>query len=69
MLNVRLLLPCLVDKFVLDRGEHDVASVRTVWLRGAVTELAIQRRVNAVAKLARGEECAIARSPSYVRHV
>ncbi|MCQ4189009.1 hypothetical protein [Methylocystis suflitae] len=46
----------LIDKVVLDRGEHDIASVRIVWRGGAVTELTIQRRVNAVAKLARGEE-------------
>jgi DNA invertase Pin-like site-specific DNA recombinase len=52
----KALLRCLVDKVVLDRGEHDVASVRIVWRGGAVTELAVQRRVNAVAKLARGEE-------------
>lgn len=52
----KALLRCLVDKVVLDRGEHDVASVRIVWRGGAVTELAIQRRVNAVKKLARGEE-------------
>lgn len=52
----KALLRCLVDKVVLDRGEHDVASIRIVWRGGAVTELAIQRRVNAVTKLARGEE-------------
>jgi DNA invertase Pin-like site-specific DNA recombinase len=52
----KALLRCLVDKVVLDRGERDVASVRIVWRGGAVTELAIPRRVNAVTKLARGEE-------------
>ncbi len=52
----KALLRCLVDKVVLDRGEHDVTSVRIVWRGGAVTELAIPRRVNAVTKLARGEE-------------
>jgi hypothetical protein len=46
----------LVDKVVLDRGEHDDASIRIVWRGGAVNELAIQRRVNPVTKLARGEE-------------
>ena len=56
MAQRKALLRCLVDKVVLDRGEHDVASVRIVWRGGAVTELAIQRRVNAVTKLARGEE-------------
>jgi hypothetical protein len=52
----KALLRCLVDKVVLDRGEHDVASVRIVWRGEAVTELEVQRRVNAVTKLARGEE-------------
>ena len=52
----KALLRCLVDKVVLDRGEHDLASVRIVWRGGAVTELAIQRRVNAVTQLARGAE-------------
>lgn len=52
----KTLLRCLVDKVVLDRGEHDVASVRIVWRGGAVTNLEVQRRVNAVAKLARGVE-------------
>ncbi|MGB5083163.1 MAG: recombinase family protein [Methylocystis silviterrae] len=52
----KALLRCLIDKVVLDRGEHDIASVRIVWRGGAATELAIQRRVNAVTKLARGEE-------------
>jgi hypothetical protein len=52
----KALLRCLVDKVMLDRGEHDVASVRIVWRGGAVTELEVQRRVNAVTKLARGEE-------------
>ena len=31
----KALLRCLVDKVVLDRGEHDVASVRIVWRGGA----------------------------------
>ena len=52
----KALLRCLVDKVALDRGEHDVASVRIVWRGGAVTNLEVQRRVNAVAKLARGVE-------------
>jgi len=52
----KTLLRCLVDKVVLDRGEHDVASVRIVWRGGAVTELEVHRRVNAVTKLARGAE-------------
>jgi hypothetical protein len=52
----KALLRCLVDKVVLDRGEHDVASVRIVWRGGAVTKLEVQQRVNAVVKLARGVE-------------
>ena len=35
----KTLLRCLIDKVVLDRGEHDVASVRIVWRGGAVTIL------------------------------
>jgi DNA invertase Pin-like site-specific DNA recombinase len=52
----KALLRCLVDKVVLDRGEHDVASVRIVWRGGAVTKLEVHQRVNAVVKLARGVE-------------
>jgi DNA invertase Pin-like site-specific DNA recombinase len=52
----KALLRCLVDKVVLDRGEHDVASVRIVWRGGAATNLKVRRRVNAVGKLARGIE-------------
>ena len=50
------LLRCLVDKVVLDRGEHDIALVRIVWRGGAVTELEVKLRVNSVAKLTRGTE-------------
>jgi hypothetical protein len=35
----KALLRCLVDKVVLDRGEHDVALVRIVWRGGAVSKL------------------------------
>lgn len=52
----KALLRCLVDKVVLDRGEHDVASVRIVWRGGAVTNLEVKRRVSAVRKLTRGAE-------------
>lgn len=52
----KALLRCLVDKVVLDRGEHDVALARIVWRGGAVTELNVKMRVNAVAKLTRGVE-------------
>ena len=63
----KTLLRCLVDKVVLDRGEHDVASVRIVWRGGAVTNLEVQRRVNAVAKLARGMEMRDQRACSRAR--
>jgi hypothetical protein len=50
------LLRCLVNKVVLDRGEHDVALVRIVWRGGAVTELEVKLKVNSVARLTRGME-------------
>lgn len=50
------LLRCLVEKVVLDRGPHDVASVRIVWRGGAVSELAVARPVTRMASLARGAE-------------
>ena len=34
----KALLRCLVDKVILDRGEHDVGLVRIVWRGGAVSE-------------------------------
>lgn len=52
----KALLRCLVEKVVLDRGEHDVALVRIVWRGGAVTELEVKMKVNSIAKLTRGEE-------------
>lgn len=52
----KTMLRCLVDKVVLDRGEHDIATVRIVWRGGAVTDLEVKRKVNAVARLARGIE-------------
>ena len=52
----KALLRCLVDKVVLDRGNHDVALVRIVWRGGAVTSLEVKMKVNSVAKLARGAE-------------
>ncbi|MER9946430.1 hypothetical protein NKJ70_31930 [Mesorhizobium sp. M0092] len=52
----KALLRCLVEKVVLDRGEHDVALARIVWRGGAVTELEVKMKVNSVAKLTRGEE-------------
>jgi len=52
----KALLRCLVDKVVLDRGERDVALVRIVWRGGAVSDIAVKMRVNAVAKLTQGRE-------------
>ena len=52
----KALLRCLIDKVVLDRGEHDVALVRIVWRGGAVSNLEVKMKVNSVAKLTRGAE-------------
>jgi Recombinase zinc beta ribbon domain len=52
----KALLRCLVDKVVLDRGDHDVALVRIVWRGGAVTGLEVKMKVNSVAMLTRGTE-------------
>ena len=52
----KALLRCLVEKVVLDRGEHDVALVRIVWRGGAVTDLSVKMKVNSVASLTRGAE-------------
>jgi DNA invertase Pin-like site-specific DNA recombinase len=52
----KALLRCLVDKVVLDRGEHDIALVRIVWRGGAVSALEVKMTVNAVASLTRGME-------------
>jgi hypothetical protein len=52
----KALLRCLVDKVVLDRGEHDVALVRIVWRGGAVSNFEVKMAVNSVAKLTRGTE-------------
>jgi DNA invertase Pin-like site-specific DNA recombinase len=52
----KALLRCLVEKVVLDRGEHDVAQVRIVWRGGAVSEIEVKMRVASVARLTRGEE-------------
>ena len=50
------LLRCLIDKVVLDRGEHDVALVRVVWRGGAVSNLEVRMKVNSVTRLTRGTE-------------
>jgi DNA invertase Pin-like site-specific DNA recombinase len=52
----KALLRCLVEKVILDRGEHDVAKARIVWRGGAVSELDVKMTVNSVAKLTRGVE-------------
>ncbi|MGB8384046.1 MAG: hypothetical protein WCG47_22840, partial [Dermatophilaceae bacterium] len=45
----KALLRCLIYKVVLDRGEHDIASVRIVWRGGAVTSLEEEMRNRALA--------------------
>jgi hypothetical protein len=52
----KALLRCLIEKVVLDRGEHDITLARIIWRGGAVSELAVKMKVNSVAKLTRGEE-------------
>ncbi|MER9058364.1 hypothetical protein [Mesorhizobium sp. M0910] len=52
----KALLRCLIEKVVLDRGEHDVALVRIIWRGGAVTELDVKMSVNSITKLTHGQE-------------
>src|SRR3954467_3376427 len=52
----KALLRCLVEKVVLDRGERDMARLRIVWRGGAVSELDVKMKVNALARLVRGAE-------------
>lgn len=52
----KALLRCLIEKVVLDRGEHDVVLVRIIWRGGAVTELDVKMKVNSITQLTRGEE-------------
>ncbi len=52
----KALLRCLVDKVVLDRGEHDASRIRIVWRGGAVSELEVKMRVNSVTHLTKGAE-------------
>src|SRR5690606_2430108 len=52
----KALLRCLVEKVVLDRGIRDIALARIVWRGGAVTDLEVKMRVNAVSDLTRGDE-------------
>ncbi|WP_024511553.1 hypothetical protein [Bradyrhizobium sp. ARR65] len=39
----RKALRCLIDKVILDRGEHDVVRMRIVWRGGAVTDTLASR--------------------------
>lgn len=52
----KALLRCLIEKVVLDRGEHDLALARIVWRGGAATELKVKMSVNSVTRLTRGTE-------------
>jgi DNA invertase Pin-like site-specific DNA recombinase len=52
----KALLRCLVEKAVLDRGEHDVAQIRIVWRGGAVSDLEVKMKVNSIARLTQGVE-------------
>ncbi|BBU64144.1 hypothetical protein MSC49_40790 (plasmid) [Methylosinus sp. C49] len=52
----KALLRCLIDKVILDCGDHDIAVGRIVWRGGAVTRLEVKMRVTSLSKLARGEE-------------
>ncbi|GLR99824.1 hypothetical protein [Bradyrhizobium diazoefficiens] len=52
----KALLRCLIDKVILDRGEHDVVRMRIVWRGGAVTDIEVKMRVNSVADLTQGAE-------------
>ena len=52
----KALLRCLVEKVILDRGEHDVAVVRIVWRGGAVTEIQVKMHVGSIANLTRGAQ-------------
>jgi DNA invertase Pin-like site-specific DNA recombinase len=52
----KALLRCLVEKVILDRGEHDIALVRIVWRGGAVTEIQVKMRVGSMANLTRGAQ-------------
>lgn len=52
----KALLRCLVEKVVLDRGQHDVALARIVWRGGAVSDLEVKLKVNSIRKLTRGTE-------------
>lgn len=52
----KALLRCLVEKVVIERGMHDAANVRLVWVGGAVSELIVPRRVNKIDDLSRGTQ-------------
>lgn len=50
----KALMRCLIDKVVLDRDIRDTTSVRIVWRGGAVSELEVRMKVNAISHLAQG---------------
>ncbi|MCQ0989750.1 recombinase family protein [Jiella marina] len=52
----KALLRCLVEKIILDRGDHDTAMIRIVWRGGEVSEIAVRRPVAKLSSLERGEE-------------
>lgn len=52
----KALMRCLIDKVVLDRGTRDATSIRIVWRGGAVSELEVKMKVNALAHLAHGAQ-------------
>src|SRR5918993_5334602 len=52
----KALLRCLIDKVVLERGAHDVATARVIWRGGAVSELTVKLAVARLTALTRGAE-------------
>ena len=52
----KALLRCLIDKVVLERGAHDVATARVIWRGGAVSQLTVKLAVARLTALTRGAE-------------
>jgi len=52
----KALLRCLIDKVVLERGAHDVATARVIWRGGVVSELTVKLAVARLTALTRGAE-------------
>lgn len=52
----KALVRCLIEKVVLDRGEHDITKARVVWRGSAVTELQVKMRVARQAALTHSDE-------------